>query len=120
MEFSVARIVTFDGDKEEALCGRSSLPGINDDIDISRGDICCWRQTRRWHLARHAAIDVVWMAEQRRWRRAKATTGVKLAGKKTRARIVRLFAIRLISTPDPTRRREPAVKRYWSGRDDIR
>ncbi len=52
VESSVARIVTFDGDKEEACAGEAITLVLNDDIDISRGDLL-----------------------------------LKLAGKKTRARI---------------------------------
>lgn len=39
VESSVARIVTFDGDKEEACAGEAITTVLNDDIDISRGDL---------------------------------------------------------------------------------
>nr|VUD27125.1 ATP sulfurylase [Salmonella sp. NCTC 7297] len=94
VESSVARIVTFDGDREEAYAGEAITLVLNDEIDISRGDLLL-AANEALAPTQHAAIDVVWMAEQ------PLTPGqsydVKLAGKKT-ARVSRLFAIRLIST----------------------
>ncbi len=94
VESSVARIVTFDGDKEEACAGEAITTVLNDDIDISRGDLLL-AANETLAPARHAAIDVVWMAEQP-LARAKATTLNSRARKP--ARVSRLFAIRLIST----------------------
>ncbi|SUH35311.1 ATP sulfurylase [Salmonella enterica subsp. enterica] len=90
VESSVARIVTFDGDKEEACAGEAITLVLNDDIDISRGDLLL-AANETLAPARHAAIDVVWMAEQPL--APGQSYDVKLAGKKT-ARVSRLFAIR--------------------------
>ncbi|EHY0422907.1 sulfate adenylyltransferase subunit CysN [Salmonella enterica] len=84
VESSVARIVTFDGDKEEACAGEAITLVLNDDIDISRGDLLL-AANETLVPARHAAIDVVWMAEQPL--APGQSYDVKLAGKKTRARI---------------------------------
>ncbi len=84
VESSVARIVTFDGDKEEACAGEAITTVLNDDIDISRGDLLL-AANETLAPARHAAIDVVWMAEQPL--APGQSYDVKLAGKKTRARI---------------------------------
>lgn len=84
VESSVARIVTFDGDKEEACVGEAITLVLNDDIDISRGDLLL-AANETLAPARHAAIDVVWMAEQPL--APGQSYDVKLAGKKTRARI---------------------------------
>lgn len=83
-EETFARIVTFDGDKEEACAGEAITLVLNDDIDISRGDLLL-AANETLAPARHAAIDVVWMAEQPL--APGQSYDVKLAGKKTRARI---------------------------------
>lgn len=39
VESNVARIVTFDGDREEAFAGEAITLVLTDEIDISRGDL---------------------------------------------------------------------------------
>lgn len=84
VESSVARIVTFDGDLPEAGPGEAITIVLSDEIDISRGDLLV-RADETLKAVQGAAVDVVWMAEQ-----ALApgqSFDVKIAGKKTRARI---------------------------------
>ncbi len=38
---TVARIVTFDGDRPEAVAGRAVTVVLDDEIDVSRGDVLC-------------------------------------------------------------------------------
>ena len=84
VESSVARIVTFDGDLPEAGPGEAITIVLSDEIDISRGDLLV-AADETLKAVQGAAVDVVWMAEQA------LTPGqsfdVKIAGKKTRARI---------------------------------
>lgn len=94
VESSVARIVTFDGDKEEAMRAKP-LPWYSTTTLILAAAICCWRQTRRWHL-RGTPRSMWYGWRNSRWHRAKATT-LNLRVRKP-ARVSRLFAIRLIST----------------------
>ncbi|CAK9885848.1 MAG: Sulfate adenylyltransferase subunit 1 [Candidatus Erwinia impunctatus] len=81
---SVARIVTFDGDQTEAYAGEAITLVLNDEIDISRGDVLIGEDD---HLqpVQHARVDIVWMTEK------PLASGqrfdVKIAGKKTRARV---------------------------------
>ncbi|MDU6089740.1 MAG: sulfate adenylyltransferase subunit CysN, partial [Klebsiella pneumoniae] len=84
VESSVARIVTFDGDLQEAAAGEAITLVLKDEIDISRGDLLVDAQASL-PAVQSASIDVVWMAEQ------PLTPGqsydIKIAGKKTRARV---------------------------------
>ncbi|HCD8357236.1 TPA: sulfate adenylyltransferase subunit CysN [Klebsiella quasipneumoniae] len=84
VESSVARIVTFDGDLQEAAAGEAITIVLKDEIDISRGDLLVDAQATL-PAVQSASIDVVWMAEQA------LTPGqsydIKIAGKKTRARV---------------------------------
>lgn len=63
VESSVARIVTFDGDLQEAHAGEAITPVLKDEIDISRGDLLL-DAGEALPAVQSAAIDVVWMAEQ--------------------------------------------------------
>lgn len=84
VESSVARIVTFDGDLPEAGPGEAVTLVLSDEIDISRGDLLVAAE-ETLKAVQGASVDVVWMAEQA------LTPGqsfdVKIAGKKSRARI---------------------------------
>lgn len=71
------------------------LPWYSTTTLILAAAICCWRQTRRWHL-RGTPRSTWYGWRNSRWRRAKATT-LNLRVRKP-ARVSRLFAIRLIST----------------------
>lgn len=63
VESSVARIVTFDGDLQEAAAGEAITLVLKDEIDISRGDLLVDAQASL-PAVQSASIDVVWMAEQ--------------------------------------------------------
>jgi sulfate adenylyltransferase subunit 1 len=84
VESTVARIVTFDGDLPEAVPGEAITLVLNDEIDISRGDLLVAAE-ETLKAVQGASVDVVWMAEQA------LTPGqsydIKIAGKKTRARV---------------------------------
>ncbi|WP_299021458.1 sulfate adenylyltransferase subunit CysN [uncultured Photobacterium sp.] len=77
---TVARIVTFDGDLEEAYPGQAVTLTLNDEIDISRGDTLV-AQSDEVPLSSHLLADIVWMSE------APLEVGrqydIKVAGKKT-------------------------------------
>lgn len=60
---TVARIVTADGDLEEASTGDAVILTLTDDIDISRGDVICQKNDRA-EVADQFAADIVWMSEQ--------------------------------------------------------
>lgn len=84
VESAVARIVTFDGDLDEAGAGEAITLVLKDEIDISRGDLLV-DAAQNVPAVQSASVDVVWMAEQ------PLTPGqsydIKIAGKKTRARV---------------------------------
>ncbi|MDN8600532.1 sulfate adenylyltransferase subunit CysN [Citrobacter sp. S2-9] len=84
VESSVARIVTFDGDLTEAHAGEAITLVLKDEIDISRGDLLL-DAGETLPAVQRAAIDVVWMAEQPL--SAGQSYDIKIAGKKTRARV---------------------------------
>ncbi|MFV0260845.1 MAG: sulfate adenylyltransferase subunit CysN [Kluyvera sp.] len=84
VESTVARIVTFDGDLQEAAAGEAITLVLKDEIDISRGDLLLDAQDALPAVQR-ASVDVVWMAEQPLT--AGQSYDIKIAGKKTRARV---------------------------------
>lgn len=77
---TVARIVTFDGDLQEAHPGQAITLTLNDEIDISRGDTLVAADDEV-PLSNHLLADIVWMDE------APLEVGrqydIKVAGKKT-------------------------------------
>ncbi|MCW2480352.1 sulfate adenylyltransferase subunit CysN [Candidatus Symbiopectobacterium sp. NZEC135] len=81
---SVARIVTFDGDLQQAHAGEAITLVLADEVDISRGDLLV-PEADNLRAVQYAQVDVVWMAEQ------PLVSGhsydIKVAGKKTRARV---------------------------------
>jgi sulfate adenylyltransferase subunit 1 len=81
---SVARIVTFDGDLDEARAGEAISLVLKDEIDVSRGDLLL-DADETLSVAQSAAVDVVWMAEQPL--SPGRSYDIKIAGKKTRARV---------------------------------
>ncbi|AFJ45983.1 sulfate adenylyltransferase subunit CysN [Shimwellia blattae] len=83
-ESTLTRIVTFDGDLEQAGAGEAVTLVLADEIDISRGDLLVSADTSLPAVQR-AALDVVWMAEQPLV--AGQSYDIKIAGKKTRARV---------------------------------
>jgi len=58
----VARIVTMDGDLEEAVAGQAVTLTLEDEIDISRGDMLCDPLNRPAH-ADQLEARVVWMQD---------------------------------------------------------
>jgi len=59
----VARIVTKDGDLEEAVAGEAVTLVLSDEIDVSRGDVLATPQSRP-ELADQFAARILWMAEE--------------------------------------------------------
>lgn len=84
VESSVARIVTFDGDLQEAHAAEAITLVLKDEIDISRGDLLL-DAGETLPTVQSAAVDVVWMAEQPL--SPGQSYDIKVAGKKTRARV---------------------------------
>ncbi|WP_428943904.1 sulfate adenylyltransferase subunit CysN [Pantoea sp. FN060301] len=87
VESSIARIVTFDGDLQEAQAGEAITLVLKDEIDISRGDLLV-DASATLKPVQSASVDVVWMAEQPL--SPGQSFDVKIAGKKTRARVERI------------------------------
>jgi bifunctional enzyme CysN/CysC len=59
----VARIVTFDGDLEQAVSGQSVTLTLADEIDISRGDVICGAADPAG-LADQFEASIVWMSDE--------------------------------------------------------
>jgi bifunctional enzyme CysN/CysC len=60
---TVRRIVTADGDREEALAGEAVTLTLAEDIDIARGDVLAHPQTRP-NVADQLAAHLVWMGDE--------------------------------------------------------
>ncbi len=60
---TVKEISFFNGPKAEAHQGESITLVLNDEVDISRGDLIAL-ETARPELSRHFEADLVWMAEE--------------------------------------------------------
>ncbi|HEX4502014.1 MAG TPA: sulfate adenylyltransferase subunit CysN [Scandinavium sp.] len=84
VESAVARIVTFDGDLQQAAAGEAITLVLKDEIDISRGDLLV-DVNENIAAVQSASVDVVWMAEQPL--QPGQSYEIKIAGKKTRARV---------------------------------
>jgi len=76
----VARIVTFDGDLESAQAGLAVTLTLEDEIDISRGDLIVL-ESAEVASTNHILADVVWMTEQAL--QPGREYDIKIAGKKT-------------------------------------
>ncbi|UTT83781.1 sulfate adenylyltransferase subunit CysN [Vibrio pelagius] len=76
----VARIVTFDGDLELAQAGLAVTLTLEDEIDISRGDLIVL-ESAEVASTNHILADVVWMTEQAL--QPGREYDIKIAGKKT-------------------------------------
>ena len=59
---TVERIVTFDGDLEQAGAGQSVTLTLKDEIDVSRGDVLA-KADERPGIADQFEVTVVWMAD---------------------------------------------------------
>ncbi|ATZ95632.1 sulfate adenylyltransferase subunit CysN [Dickeya fangzhongdai] len=84
VESSVSRIVTFDGDLQQAQAGEAVTLVLSSEVDISRGDLLVGSE-ETLQPVRSAKVDVVWMAEQPLV--SGQSYDIKIAGKKTRARV---------------------------------
>jgi bifunctional enzyme CysN/CysC len=62
-ETTVARIVTYDGDRPSAFAGQSVTVTLEDEIDVSRGDVLV-AATQPAGVADQFEADIVWMAEE--------------------------------------------------------
>jgi bifunctional enzyme CysN/CysC len=60
---SVARIVTFDGDKAEARTGDAVTLTLQDEVDISRGDVIVVHDDRP-EVADQVSAHIVWMGDE--------------------------------------------------------
>ena len=103
VESSVARIVTFDGDLQEAVPGEAITLVLKDEVDISRGDLLV-DAGESLQAAQSALVDVVWMAEQPLV--PGQSYDIKIAGKRPapawRASAIRWRSIRWRSTRQNT------------------
>jgi len=88
VESTIARIVTFDGDLQEAGAGEAITLVLQDEIDISRGDLMV-DASEDLAAVQSASVDVVWMAEQPL--QAGQSYDLKIAGKKTRGRVEKVL-----------------------------
>jgi bifunctional enzyme CysN/CysC len=59
----VARVVTYDGDLEQAVAGQSITLTLTDEIDISRGDVIA-KVDDRPEVARQFEATLVWMDDE--------------------------------------------------------
>lgn len=80
----VERIVTFDGDIQEAVAGQAITIMLEDEIDISRGDLLA-RSDSAPAIANLISADIVWMDEKPL--QIGQLYDIKVAGKKTQASV---------------------------------
>src|SRR6185437_11860018 len=59
----VARIVTMDGDRDEAIAGDAVTITLADEVDVSRGDVLCDSHARP-DVSDQFAAHLLWMAEE--------------------------------------------------------
>lgn len=85
---SIARIVTFDGDLPQVSVGEAVTLVLNDEVDISRGDLLVDAE-ETLNAVQSAEVDVVWMAEQSL--KAGSSYQIKVAGKQARATVDRIL-----------------------------
>ncbi|GAA6212342.1 sulfate adenylyltransferase subunit CysN [Hyphomicrobiales bacterium 4NK60-0047b] len=62
-ESTVDRIVTYDGDLEEANPGQSVTLTLKDEIDISRGDVIAHKENRPC-IAQQIEASLIWLSEE--------------------------------------------------------
>lgn len=79
-ESKVARIVTFDGDIDSAFAGLAVTITLEDEIDISRGDLLV-KADEQAAIGSHVQADIVWMDEKAL--EVGRAYDIKVAGKKT-------------------------------------
>ncbi|MCQ8180947.1 sulfate adenylyltransferase subunit CysN [Methylomonas sp. SURF-1] len=61
---TIKSIVTFDGDLQQAFAGMAVTLTLNDEIDISRGDVILGQQQTQPSVADKFKANIVWMTEQ--------------------------------------------------------
>lgn len=61
---TVKEIVTFEGNLEHAIAGQAVTLTLNDEIDISRGNVLVREDQARPEISRAVNATVVWMADQ--------------------------------------------------------
>jgi bifunctional enzyme CysN/CysC len=62
-ESAIARVVTYDGDLEEAVAGQSVTITLTDEVDVSRGDVLA-AATAPASVADQFESHIVWMSEE--------------------------------------------------------
>ncbi|SFC34985.1 sulfate adenylyltransferase subunit CysN [Pragia fontium] len=92
----VKAIVTFDGDLQRAYPGEAITLVLEDEIDISRGDLLVADDDNSLQPTYGATLDVVWMAEQPL--QAGQRYDIKVAGKKSRLSIKKVLHQRDINS----------------------
>ncbi|MCL1049612.1 sulfate adenylyltransferase subunit CysN [Shewanella abyssi] len=80
----VERIVTFDGDLDEAIAGQAVTLTLEDEIDISRGDLLS-QVDNAPTLANQLSADIAWMDEKQL--QIGQLYDLKVAGKKLQASV---------------------------------
>lgn len=63
-ESTVRSIVTMDGELDEAVAGQSITLTLNDEIDISRGDLIC-KSDQPAEIGNQFEAQVLWMADEK-------------------------------------------------------
>ncbi len=99
----VARIVTFDGDLETAVAGQAITVTLEDEIDVSRGDLlAALSQDNESNLVltNSVSVDLVWMNENKL--ALNKLYDIKVAGKKTQAKIVAIDYLLDVNTLNKT------------------
>ncbi|MEQ5112039.1 sulfate adenylyltransferase subunit CysN [Providencia vermicola] len=80
----IKEIVTFSGLQDFAVPGEAITLVLDDEIDISRGDLIV-AENENLQTTQHASIDVVWMAEQPLVQGQQLD--IKIAGKRSRGKV---------------------------------
>jgi sulfate adenylyltransferase subunit 1 len=91
----VERIVTFDGDLAQAVAGQAVTITLEDEIDISRGDLLAQPETAP-ALGDHITADLVWMDEKPL--QLGQLYDLKVAGKKTQAKVSEIEYVTDVNT----------------------
>lgn len=81
---AIKEIVTFSGLQDFAVLGEAITLVLEDEIDISRGDLIV-AQDETLQSTQHASVDVVWMSEQPLVQGQQLD--IKIAGKRSRAKV---------------------------------
>lgn len=81
---AIKEIVTFSGEQDFAIPGEAITLVLEDEIDISRGDLIV-AQDETLQTTQHASVDVVWMSEQPLVQGQQLD--IKIAGKRSRAKV---------------------------------